>query len=349
MARMAVIGAGMAGSVCARFLTDAGMAVSLFDKSRGPGGRMSTRRAEWAAPDGLLHQARFDHGAPGFTAHSPEFIRFIQKFSAQGLLSSWTPRVAPGSRSFDTDFAWWVASPDMPSWCRALCTGLKLRTECLIDSLQRSADGRWQLQSSGSPVASGFDAVIIAIPPLQAAPLLAPHQAQWSERAQSLTLSPVWVLMSITDDISAQSLPWDLIRPPSGAIDLLLRNDAKPGRDRLPAVAHWVAHATPAWSQEHLEWPASEVQLALQKALSDAVASPLKYFHTAVHRWRYASVPTHFKPSPPNSFWWDANLGLGVCGDALGGSGVEGAWYSAQSLAQCLLREAPKEDERDLS
>ena len=45
--RVAVIGAGMAGATCARLLADAGLDVTLFDKSRGVGGRMSTRRAEW--------------------------------------------------------------------------------------------------------------------------------------------------------------------------------------------------------------------------------------------------------------------------------------------------------------
>lgn len=43
---VAIIGAGMAGLSCARALVQAGVAVELFDKGRGPGGRMSTRRVE---------------------------------------------------------------------------------------------------------------------------------------------------------------------------------------------------------------------------------------------------------------------------------------------------------------
>ncbi|MDP3490273.1 MAG: FAD-dependent oxidoreductase, partial [Phenylobacterium sp.] len=44
--KIAIIGAGMAGLSCAEALSDAGHAVQVLDKGRGPGGRMSTRRIE---------------------------------------------------------------------------------------------------------------------------------------------------------------------------------------------------------------------------------------------------------------------------------------------------------------
>ena len=40
---IAIIGVGMAGVTCARTLRQAGHNVTLFEKSRGLGGRMSTR------------------------------------------------------------------------------------------------------------------------------------------------------------------------------------------------------------------------------------------------------------------------------------------------------------------
>ena len=43
---VAVIGAGIAGTACAAALRRSGLNVSLFDKSRGVGGRMATRRIE---------------------------------------------------------------------------------------------------------------------------------------------------------------------------------------------------------------------------------------------------------------------------------------------------------------
>lgn len=43
--KVAVIGAGISGLICARVLVEHGMEVTVFEKSRGIGGRMSTRRS----------------------------------------------------------------------------------------------------------------------------------------------------------------------------------------------------------------------------------------------------------------------------------------------------------------
>ena len=60
---IAVIGAGLSGLSCAQALAQAGHPVHLFDKSRGPSGRMSTRRSSDGATDWQC-----DHGAQYFTA-----------------------------------------------------------------------------------------------------------------------------------------------------------------------------------------------------------------------------------------------------------------------------------------
>src|SRR3546814_6562189 len=56
--RVAIIGAGISGLACARRLRDAGLEATLFDKSRGIGGRLATRRANPGNPE-----VAFDHGA----------------------------------------------------------------------------------------------------------------------------------------------------------------------------------------------------------------------------------------------------------------------------------------------
>lgn len=330
--RVAVIGAGMAGATCARWLADAGLQVQVFDKSRGVGGRMATRRAEWAVAESGEPRARFDHGAPGFSARAPEFQRFVEAARRDGLLARWTPQIAPGSYAPLDDPALWVPTPDMPALCRALVTELPLQANCSVDALAAGPSG-WRLQSAGSTVAEGLDAVIVATPPAQAAPLLRPHQPPWAQRAQALNMLPGWVLMAVTDD-DADLAGWNLAWPTSGQLASVLRNDAKPGRTRLPGLAQWVVHATAAWSQTHLEAPASDVQAALQAAFVAWLGRPLRWHHAAVHRWRYASVPR--AAAGAGRCWWDASAGLGVCGDALGGGGVEGAWASGRALAAAI-------------
>ena len=88
--RIAIIGAGIAGLACATALRQAGFQVSLFVKSRGAGGRMSTRRgADWQC----------DHGAQYFTARNPEFRAQVTRWEQAGVAAHWQPQL----RSFDAD------------------------------------------------------------------------------------------------------------------------------------------------------------------------------------------------------------------------------------------------------
>lgn len=212
---------------------------------------------------------------------------------------------------------------------RGLLAGLPVRTGCTLDALRREPGG-WCLESAGTTVAEGFDTVVIAIPPQQAAPLLRPHQIDWAQRAQALQMQPGWALMGVTAETDGAPA-WDLAWPTQGPLSWIVRNDAKPGRRRVPGLAHWVLHATAAWSQTHLETPAADVQAVLQAALAPWLGRPLAWQHAAVHRWRHASAPR--AAAGPAACWWDDALGLGQCGDALGGAGVEGAWLSGRALA----------------
>ena len=97
--RVAVVGAGIAGVGLARHLADAGHTVQLFDKSRGVGGRLATRRLQWVDDKGVAREASFDHGAPGFTARSADFARFVDAAHRAGWLAPWAPVMAPGSHT----------------------------------------------------------------------------------------------------------------------------------------------------------------------------------------------------------------------------------------------------------
>jgi predicted NAD/FAD-dependent oxidoreductase len=330
--RVAVVGAGIAGAACARALADAGHAVQVFDKSRGVGGRMSTRRVTVA--DTVLG---LDHGTPSFAATGADFLGFVEEGQRAGLLARWTPRLAPQGAALPGG-AMWVATPDMPALCRALLKDLPLRTLCTVDGVRRSG-ATWSLESAGASVADGFDAVALAIPPQQAAALLGVHRPEWAARAQAVPMLPVWVLMGMTD-APATGGDWDLARPASGPLALVLRNDAKPGRTVLAGQAQWVVHATPDWTGAHLGTPADQVQAMLQTALADFVGGALAWRFAAVHRWLYATLAAAPGDEPAAGAWWDAGMGLGACGDALAGGGVEGAWRSGRALAALVTAAA---------
>ena len=334
---VAVIGAGIAGATVARALGLAGHAVHVFDKSRGPGGRLATRRLEWVDREGHAATTRLDHGALGFTASSAAFQTFADHALQAGCLAEWTPELAVGSLPLERGAMLYVPAPDMPALCRHLLDGAGASWSFDVDGLFKGPLG-WQVQAGGMRHDSKFDAVVLALPPAQAAPLLNPHRLDWARHASIAPMQPCWTLMGIADDPKPEP-GWDLARPPSGLLAWGLRNDTRPGRASVPGQAHWVAHARTGWSRRHLEQPAAWVQQQMQAALADCLGRPVDWHHCTVHRWRYA-LPQAHGTAPAIPFWWDASQGLGVCGDFLGGCGVEGAWLSAQALSAALLQPA---------
>jgi len=334
--KVAIVGAGIAGATCAWALSRSGCAVHVVDKSRGAGGRLATRRQAWLDPQGRSRMARFDHGAPALTVSSAGFRQFLATAFQPDTLVPWRPTLAPGSRPLDANAPLWLPQPDMPSLCRALLRDIRATWSFAVDRLRRDALG-WRVEASGTPLGDHFDAVVLALPPAQAAPLLAPHRRDWAQRASIALMQPCWTLMGVARP-TVRELRWDVARPEAGPLAWVMRNDARPGREPSTDAAHWVAHARAGWSREYLERPAEWVQRQMQSALQDCLGEPIQWQHAAVHRWRYATrQPSAAASGRP--CWWDGARSLGVCGDFLGGTGVEGGWQSAQALIEAMSRD----------
>jgi renalase len=358
--RIAVVGAGMAGATCAAALTQAGHDVHVFEKSRGVGGRMATRKLQvqqQGTPATTIGHA--DHGAPYFTAHNPEFKRFLEDAQRHAAVSAWSPRCAAGSFVPLDEASLWLATPDMPALCRHImgavvgqsgptaATVPHLRTQHTVNSLKRMG-GYWQLaiteqaekteqgEKGEQAAADHFDAVVLAIPPAQAAALLIDHHSEWARRATRQPMLPCWTLIGISDAPTGEQAQHALARPQQGPLATVIRNDLKPGRSTADnACAVWVAHATALWSQTYLEAAPDDVLAHLQAALARWLREPLVWQQAQVHRWRYASV-ARSSINTTGPCWWDDELALGVCGDFLGGGGVQGAWLSGLAMARAV-------------
>lgn len=336
-ASVAVIGAGLAGAACARGLQAAGVQVTVFDKSRGVGGRLATRRTRVNLPGQAdAVEVAFDHGAPQIVARSPRLRSVLARAEQAGVVVPWAPRVHapwPGP----THGPGHIALPGMPGFVRHVLGDTPVQLAQAVQRLQRGRDGRWRVIVEGREVGV-FDQVVLAMPPAQAAALLAGHHEVWSEALAAWPMCPVWTLMAVTDEVD---WPWDAAEPPTGALTWITRNDRRPGRTRLPGTAVWVAHAHAAWSQGHLDDDPADVAESLSAALagawSRAERAAVRWHHRAVHRWRYAAAGR--PPLDARLCWWDAGRGLGVCGDYLAGGDVDGAWRSGDELGDRMAAE----------
>jgi renalase len=371
--RIAVVGAGMAGATCAHQLAQAGLYVQVFDKSRGLGGRMAHRRMPWpadragqqgssasasasasacaSAPATKGHApstaeqgiAAVDHGAPFFTARTPHFKQFLQEAEQAAVVAPWTPSIAPHSFEPLDATPLWLAQPNMSALCRHLLqptAQLHVHTETQVEKLLRDGP-HWRLQVAGQTLPGVFDGVVLALPPAQASTLLLGHHAQWAEVTAKLPTLPCWTLLGVAAAPTGEQVRHGIGRPLQGPLATVIRDDLKPGRSPDPAgLVRWVVHATAQWSHTYLEAPVDEVLPHLQAALSRWLREPVQWHCAQAHRWRYATVARHtLGTSEPG--WWNAEQGLGLCADFLGGGGVEGAWVSGRALARAVLEQSP--------
>ena len=307
--RIAIVGAGMAGMSCGQRLSRLGHEVRLFDKGRGPGGRMATRRME----DGgtTLH---FDHGAQYFTARDPRFVEQVAHWEASGVAARWA---AAGDDA-------WVGTPAMNAPLKAMAGELGVQFGTRIEQLVRDGEG-WQIDGEGAPDAR-FDAVLVAVPAEQAGPLLQPHAPAMATLADQTASDPCWTLMAGFE--APLALVQDTLRQ-RGPIGWAARNNAKPGRANEEC---WVVQASPEWSRAHLEDNAETVAAALLAELAEANGGPLpRQLGATAHRWRFAKSGTAGEEA-----LWDAEKRIGVCGDWLIGPRVEAAYMSGLLLAEAV-------------
>lgn len=322
-APIAIIGTGIAGLSAAQALHAAGHEVQLFDKSRGSGGRMASKRSDVGA---------LDLGAQYFTARDRRFVDVVQQWQARGWVAEWTPNLyhsRNGQLSASPDEqVRWVGSPRMSAITRAMLGALQVHFSCRITDVFRG-EQYWHLQDAAGQSHGPFSHVLIAAPASQASALLA-AAPKLAGAAASVVMEPTWaVALAFAQPLDTKV---DGCFVQDNPLDWLTRNRSKPGSDGNPDT--WVLHASSSWSKQHLDMPKEAVIDHLHGAFAELLdcAMPAPIFSLA-HRWLYAR--------PASAHQWgslaDADLGLYACGDWCLSGRVEGAWLSGQDAARKLL------------
>lgn len=313
--KIAIIGAGMAGLTAARSLQAAGAEVTVFDKSKGTGGRISSRSFE---------SGWIDHGAPYFSVDSREFHEFLSQHLSGEILQRWQPEVAGDLRADEQ--VRFIGVPRNSAITRALLGGLSFQPSTRIARLQSCPEG-WQLYNDGESLLGVWPQVVIAVPAPQALALLGEQQSL-AEQIRTVRMEPCWVA-AIRTHKKLESLA-EVTACEHPVIRRIIHNSAKPGRQNDNV---YLLQATRSWSEAHLEEPENRVREELLANFCSLDAAAADSDVLFVHRWRYAFTETALGLP----CLWDRHLNLGVCGDWCLGRKVEDAWQSGIQLARQIL------------
>jgi predicted NAD/FAD-dependent oxidoreductase len=121
-----VVGAGIAGLMCARRLVDEGRDVAVLERTAVPGGRVATERFGGAV---------FDTGAQFFTVRTPEFQAFVDRWIRDGVVREWCRGFGPEPDGYPR----YIGTDGMDAIGRAAAAGLDVRYGVEVDDVTTTA------------------------------------------------------------------------------------------------------------------------------------------------------------------------------------------------------------------
>lgn len=305
--KTAIIGAGMAGITAARSLIAAGHNVQIFEKSRGSGGRLASKRSD---------MGRVNLGAQAFSATDPLFLEELNSWQQAG----WVERCT-------ADSSYWTGTPYMSALTRNLLGDLNTHFSCEIRALSHSSNG-WLLHDQQSQTHGPFQQLIVAIPAPQAQVLLNNCAPELAEQAACVDMQPIWMValgfkqpIALTNNLE------------------LLSNEAIAEVIHTPQSTEHpmqtlMLRANEQWTKEHILDEREQVIAALTASFAALLDHPLPTADSAfAHRWLYAlgALPT------ASTLLADTQRGLYIAGDWCGHGDVYSAWHSGKHSAQQVI------------
>jgi predicted NAD/FAD-dependent oxidoreductase len=322
---VAVIGAGISGMVCARYLAEHGYPVTVFDKEKETGGRTSIQQEE---------KLTFDHGCPSFFAQDKKFQGQVASWVKEGVVNVWPAKRASclhGTvHAVEDDTVLYVGMPGMNAISRHLGTGLDVRQDTIVSTIKRT-NNSWKLLAGGKR--ESYDVLIVSAPAAQTAELLKGFPSIADDAAKA-KMHPCWSATFGFD----YNLPvtFDAAHFTSCPIIWAANNRTKPGRARDEC---WTIHASPSWSREHISSPEDMVgKIMLSSFFEASGIPPATPSFMRTYRWYYGlpAEPLH------KGCLWDKEKWVGACGDWCHSARVEGAFISGSRMAETVMKDCPR-------
>ena len=310
--RAGIVGAGIAGASCAGALSAAGWEVDVFDKARGAGGRLSTRRIEqgWATL-----------GTPFVSAKRDPFRSQLRDWVRQGWITPVRGDIWQGRATVS-----WAQAQlqnhyrpiiEPSQLVRHLLGSATLHTNTPVAALQP----RTIILEDGRKLGD-YDCVICSVPTPQALPLL-DALPLLREHLGDVRYRPIWsFLMRWEGGPAANVIKFD-----DHLLNLAVRQTSG-------GAGLWAVHSSHEFAETYLEASAEEASTRAASALMGLLGLPWPVEVEASHLWRYARPET-----TAGGFWLsDRESRVALIGDGIAGVGIERAWESGLRLAQALIQ-----------
>ncbi|PPR77688.1 MAG: hypothetical protein CFH01_01407 [Alphaproteobacteria bacterium MarineAlpha2_Bin1] len=324
MKKIAIIGSGLSGLTLATNLINYAEVI-IFEKSRGVGGRLATRR---------INDFNFDHGAQFFTVKTKEFRNLVTLLEEKNVVQRWDARFAEydmskvtHSHQWNSEYPHYVGVPNMNSIGKYLSKNLNIRLNTKINKITSDKNSLEVFDDEGNSQGN-FDWVLFAIPPKQIIETI-PRNFKYYDKIKNLDMLGCYSLLLGFDN--KIELPFDAALVTRAKISWISINSTKPLR---PKNFTMVINSTNKWADENMNMPDDKVKKFLLNETSKILNKNLSNLKVIdLQRWRYANISRQKLAKP----LIDKENRIGVCGDWCIQGRVEFAFISSKKVVEEIL------------
>lgn len=328
--KIAIIGSGISGSNLAYNLSQTHKAnITVFEKSRGFGGRMATRYND---------KYSFDHGTQYFTAKSKEFKNFLESFINKGLVKEWSGKFITLSESEKYDRIIYdpryVCTPKMSSLCRHLIekSDIEVKQNFKATSIIKDDDNKWKIISEDEDCA-GFDLVISTAPAEQCIDIF-PKRFAELKTLKKVKMQACFTVMLGFPEIEFKNkfkkIAWNGALIKDSFLGWIAINNSKHGRDK--GAYSFVVQSNNVWAEENFDRDSEKIIEEMKNEFFKLLKIDGNTEYESFQKWKYANVE---KPAGKD-FLFDENLILAACGDWCISGKAESAFLSSLKLSEFI-------------
>ncbi len=318
---IAIIGAGLAGITVANRLSAMGLNVDVFEKSRGLGGRLASKRLDWGT---------IDIGAQYFTARDTRFQHEVKKWIEHDACALWDfapfsvkdANLIPSGDNIER----YVGLPYMNQIAHSLKGDFRLIFESRAEQVIHSEKGYKLKLDCGAITDDFYDWLVVTAPAEQSKELLKFHRL--SESIAETVHEPCWALALATKgkvDNKIQGIFGDNL------VSWVSRLSSRPSFTKSNDYDDcWMLHFSSEWSTVSGKSVKNDIHQIgfdwLTGLLVRYCNTDLSLMNNYSHYWRFART---INRENSQSFLLDDSSQIAVVGDWLNGGRVEGAFLSA--------------------
>ena len=322
--KIAIIGAGLAGISLASLIKDK-FNIKIFEKSRGVGGRMSTRKS---------FPFTFDHGAQFFKIETKEFLEFASEMLHKNIIKPWNFKYAHYDGNdlkkitiLKNKDKYFVGVPHMDSIVKYLSNDLDILLNTKVEKILKK-NHKWQLIDQNKKIHAEYDWIVLSLPAEQSFNFISKDTNFYSSIKKIKMKGCFSLMIGFEKPII---LNFDAAFIENKDISWIAVNSSKPARKGKYSI---IVNSSYEFAKKNINTPKIKVLSHLyeetRKFINQNLANPtLKN----LHQWMYVEA----EKAPIKDFFIDTNKNIGVCGDWFLNSRVENAFTSALKLSKQII------------